>query len=108
MDSPILIDLWTVDPSRREELVGRISEHIRGLTAQRAGFISAEVYESVDGRAVMVSVRMRSVEDRQHLIDSSAAHAAFRELRAIARSHSRLYRLVESFGEPGSQAPAQS
>jgi hypothetical protein len=108
MDSPILIDLWTVDPSRHEELVQRISEHIRSLTAQRAGFISAQVYESVDGRAVMVSVRMRTVEDRQHLIDSPEAHAVFRELRAMARSHSRLYRLVESFGEPDPQAPAPS
>jgi len=100
MDSPILIDVWTVDQSRREELVARISEHIKELTAHRAGFISARVYESVDGRAVMVSVSMRTVEDRQHLIDSSEAHAVFRELRAIARSHARLYRLVETFGEP--------
>jgi hypothetical protein len=108
MDSPILIDVWTVDPSRRDELVGRISEDIRSLTRHRAGFISAEVYESVGGREVMVSVRMRTVEDRQHLIDSPEAHAAFRELRAIARSHSRLYRLVETFGEPDPQAPAPS
>jgi hypothetical protein len=105
MDSPILIDLWTVDPSRREELVRRISENIRTLTEHRSGFISAQIYESVDGRVVMVSVRMRTVEDRQHLIDSSEAHAAFRELRAIARSHSRLYRLIESFGEAEPNAP---
>jgi Antibiotic biosynthesis monooxygenase len=99
MESPILIDLWTVDPARREELVRRISEKIRSLTVERPGFISAQLYESVDGRVVMVSIRMRTVEDRQHLIDSPEAHAAFRELRAIAQSHSRLYRLVESFGE---------
>jgi hypothetical protein len=108
MDSPILIDVWTVDPSRRDELVRRISEHLRSLTTHRAGFVSAQVYESVDGRAVMVSVSMATVEDRQHLIDSPEAHAVFRELRAIARSHSRLYRLVESFGEPDPQAPAPS
>src|SRR5216683_5330446 len=108
MDSPILIDIWTVDPSRHEELVRRISEQLRSLTTQRAGFISAQVYESVSGREVMVSVRMRTVEDRQHLIDSPEAHAAFRELRAIARSHSRLYRLIESLGEPDPQAPAPS
>jgi heme-degrading monooxygenase HmoA len=106
MDSPILIDLWTVDPSRREELVRRIAEHIRSLTAERQGFISAELYESVDGSVVMVSIRMRTVEDRQHLIDSAEAHAAFRELKAIARSHSRLYRLVETFGEPDAPAPS--
>jgi hypothetical protein len=83
-------------------------EHLGSLTAKRSGFISAEVYEGVDGRVVMVSVRMRTVEDRQHLIDSSEAHAAFRELRAIARSHSRLYRLVKRFGESGPEAAAPS
>jgi hypothetical protein len=105
MDSPILIDLWTVDPSRREELVRRISEHIRTLTRDRQGFISARLYESVDGRVVMVSMRMATVEDRQHLIDSPEAHAVFRELRTIASSHSRLYRLVETFGQPDSESP---
>jgi hypothetical protein len=108
MESPILIDLWTIDPSRQQELVQRISELIRSMTTERPGFISAEVYESVDGHVVLVSVRMRSVEDRQKLMDSSAAHAGLRELRAIAKSHARLYRQVESFGAPDSDAPPRS
>jgi hypothetical protein len=99
MESPIVIDLWTVDSSRREELVRRISDHMRNTVIGQPGFMSAELYESVDGGVVMVSVRMRTVEERQHLMDSPEAHKAFRELRAIAHTHSRLYRLVETFGE---------
>jgi hypothetical protein len=98
--SPILIDLWTVDPARRDELVGRISDVIGSMLVEQAGFVAAQIYESVDGGVVMSSVRMRTVEERQQLTDSPEAHKVYRELRAIAHSHSRLYRLVESFGEP--------
>jgi len=100
MESPILIDLWTVDSSRREELVARITTLAQEVMRKRPGFVSAEVHESVDGNVVMVTVRMRTVEDRQALMDSHEVHDALRELRAIARSHARLFRLVESFGEP--------
>jgi hypothetical protein len=100
MESPILIDLWTVDSSRQDELLQRISEHLRDVVTVQPGFVSAHVYHSVDGGAVMVSIRMRTVEERQRLIDSPAVHETFRELRALAHSHVRLYRLVESFGEP--------
>jgi len=44
-------------------------------------------------------VRMRTIKERQELTDSPEAHSLMRELRAIARSHARLFQLVESFGE---------
>jgi hypothetical protein len=47
----------------------------------------------------MVLVRMRTIEERQELTDSPEAHSLMRELRLIARSHVRLFRLVENFGE---------
>jgi len=100
MDSPILIDVWTVDPTRREELVELISENLGNVIAKHAGFVSAQLYESTDGGAVMVTVCMRTVKDRLDLMDSAAVHKTLRELRAIATSHARLYRLLESLGEP--------
>jgi hypothetical protein len=51
---------------------------------------------------VMVSMRMRTVEDRQRLTDSSEVHELLRELRSIAHARARLYKLVETFGEAGS------
>ena|ERR1700678_2471712 len=99
MESPILIDTWTVDPSRKDELVRRISDTVRDVILEQPGFVSAQIYESTEGGVVMLSVRMRTVKERQHLTDSPEAHKALRELRAIAHSHARLYRLVESFGE---------
>jgi hypothetical protein len=99
MESPTIIDVWTVDRSRREELLERVLELLRDVVAKQPGFVAAQVYESTDEGAVMVSVRMRSIKERQELTDSAGMVTALRELRAIAHSQMRLYRLIESFGE---------
>jgi acetolactate synthase regulatory subunit len=99
-ESPVLIDVWTVDPSREPELLDRILEITRDLLVDHPGFVSAQVYESVDHSAVTIRITMRTVKDRQALTDSADVHSALRELRAIAHSDVRLFRLVESFGEP--------
>ena len=99
MESPILIDVWTVDPSQRIELARGISDGVRNVIVGRRGFVSAQLYESSSGDAMMVMVRMRTIKERQELTDSPEAHSLVRELGAIAHSHVRLFRLVESFGE---------
>jgi hypothetical protein len=99
MESPILIDVWTVDPSQQDELARGISDGMRNVIVGRPGFVSAQLYESTNGDAMMVMVRMRTIKERQELTDSPEAHGLMRELRAIARSHVRLFQLVDSFGE---------
>jgi acetolactate synthase regulatory subunit len=98
-ESPVLIDFWTVDPALQPELLERVLEIVRGNLVDHRGFVSAQVYESVDRGAVMIRVEMATVKDRQALTDSPAVHNALRELRAIAHSHARLFRLIERFGE---------
>jgi hypothetical protein len=100
MEPPILMDVWTVDPSRQAELARGISDGVRNVIAGRPGFVSAQLYESTNSDAMMVMVHMRTIKERQELTDSPEAHRLTHELRAIARSHVRLFRLVESFGEP--------
>lgn len=99
MESPILIDVWTVDPSQRVELARGISDGVRNVIVGHRGFVSAQLYESTSGDAMMVMVRMRTIQERQELTDSSEAHSLVRGLGALARSHVRLFRLVENFGE---------
>lgn len=99
MQPPILINVWTVDPSQQAKLAQAISDGVRNVIVGRPGFVSAQVYESPNGDAIMVVVRMRTIKERQELTDSPEAHSLLRELRAIARSHVQLFRLVESFGE---------
>jgi heme-degrading monooxygenase HmoA len=99
VESPILIDVWTVDPSQQSELARRISDGVRNVMVGQPGFVSAQLYESTNGDTIMVMARMRTIKERQELTDSPEAHSLLRELRAIARSHVRLFQLVENFGE---------
>jgi hypothetical protein len=99
VESPILIDVWTVDPSRRGELAHAIADGLRKVIVGRQGFVSAQIYESTMGDSLIVTIRMRTIEERQELMDSPDARRLLRELRTIATSHARLFRLVESFGE---------
>lgn len=98
----MLIDIWTVDPSRRDELVARITSTVRSVVMRQPGFVGAQIYQSVDRGVVLLSVAMRTIEERQHLMDSAEAHGALRELRTIANNHSHLFELVETFGTPAS------
>ena len=100
--SPMLIDIWTVDPSRRDELIAGITSTMQSVVMTQPGFVGAQIYQSVDHGVVLLSVAMRTIQDRQHLMDSAEAHAALRELRTIANSHSHLFELVETFGTPAS------
>ena len=99
MESPTLVDVWTVEPSRRDELRARILAMLGDVVSAQPGFVSARVYESNDQGAVMVSIEMRTIKERQDLTDSAQIQTALRELRGIAHSQVRLYRLVGSFGE---------
>jgi hypothetical protein len=104
MESPILIDVWTVDPSQQGELARGISDGVRNVIAGHRGFVSAQLYEGTNGDTMMVMVRMRTIKERQELTDSPEAHNLMRKLRTIARSHVRLFQLVENFGEPDGSA----
>jgi hypothetical protein len=99
-ESPILIDVWTVEPEQQGELVAAISASLQRFVEGRPGFVSAEIYQSANGHMVLSKVRMRSAPDRQALTDSPEADDVYRELSRIATSHTHVYRLVESFGAP--------
>jgi hypothetical protein len=100
VESPILIDVWTADPSRRGELAELASQCIHDVAAKQPGFLSARIYQSTDGGALLVTVSMRTVKERQELMDLPETHRYTRELRAMAHDHARLFQLVESVGEP--------
>jgi hypothetical protein len=98
MEPSTLIDVWTVDPDRQSELSATLAGDVRRLVQPRPGFVSAEIYESVDGELVVVAIHMRTATDRRELNDSAELQQAYREAREIANSHGHAFRLVDSFG----------
>jgi hypothetical protein len=99
MESVILIDVWKVDPSRRDDLIGLISGGLHRFVAGRRGFVSARICESINGGMVLVDIRMQTASDRRDLIDSTDFRRAQREARRLARDEITYYRLVESLGD---------
>jgi quinol monooxygenase YgiN len=99
-ESPVVIDVWTVDPARRDQLIDLISETINGIGAREPGFVSGEIYESIDGGTLVVIVEMHNAKARQRLMDGTAMVRAYREIRASAESHINLYSRVERVQPP--------
>jgi len=97
-ESPILIDVWTVEAEQQDELVRAIEANVRRLLVDRPGFVSADIYQGAN--RVVLTVRMQSARDRQALTDDPKLQRALRELRRTATSHARVYRLVESLRAP--------
>jgi hypothetical protein len=98
MEPSTLIDVWTVDAERQGELATMLADSIRRDVQRREGFVSAEIYESVDRELVVVAIHMRTAKDRRELNDSAELQQAYRDTRAVARSHAHAFRLAQSFG----------
>ncbi|HXB16673.1 MAG TPA: hypothetical protein VNV44_13140 [Solirubrobacteraceae bacterium] len=96
-ESPILIDLWTVEAERQEELLDAISANVERLLVHRPGFVSADLFQSANRDMVLLKVTMRTAHDRQELTDSPELEAVYRDLRHLARSHTHIYRLARTF-----------
>ena len=96
-ESPILIDLWTVEAERQQELIDAISANIERLLVRRPGFVSAELFQSANRDMVLLRVTMDSAHARQELTDSPELEAVYRDLGHLARSHTHIYRLARSF-----------
>jgi hypothetical protein len=100
MESPTLISVWTFDEERRGEVLAAINELIDDFLSRQPGFLSSRLYESADGNTAVVEVQMRTVAERQAVMETPHMLRAMRELRALAHTHSNLYRLVTSVEAP--------
>jgi hypothetical protein len=98
VESPIVIDVWTVEPEHQDELVAAISANLERLVVGRPGFVSAEIYQSADREMVLLNLNMGSARERQALTDSPELREVYRELHEIATSHKHVSRLVASVG----------
>jgi quinol monooxygenase YgiN len=65
-----LINVFTVDPKNQQRLVAALKEGTEALMSKLAGYISASIHVSKDGRRVINYSQWRSVKDiaamRQH------------------------------------------
>jgi quinol monooxygenase YgiN len=97
------INVFTVDPSKQQELVDLLAHATETSVRDVPGFVSAALHRSVDGGKVTMYSQWRSAEDyqRYQAMRSDAAAAWVARILAIARFEPGTYDVVQVFAGRG-------
>ena len=87
----VLINTFTVDPSKAETLPSALSHATEHGMRQRPGFVSASLHLSRDKRHVTNYAQWRSQADLDAMMSDPAARAHMSESAAIAVSFDPIY-----------------
>jgi hypothetical protein len=100
----ILIDAWTTDVEREQELIDGLLELFERFRSSD-GFVEARILKGSGGTTVLSYLRMRSVTDQQRLDEQPEIQAGLEALRKIAHPHRDLFDLVWVFTPPLDEGP---
>ena len=89
-----LINVFAVEPENQQALVDLLVRATDEVMSKQAGYLSARIHRSFDGRKVTVYARWRSAEDFMALNDNPDAAAHMRRARTLASFEPVLYDLV--------------
>ena len=87
----VLINTFTVDPSKAEALLIALSRATEHGMRQRPGFVSANLHLSHDRRHVANYAQWRSQADLDAMMSDPAARAHVGEAAGIAESFDPIY-----------------
>ena len=87
----VLINTFTVDPARAEDLLNALSQATEHVMRQQPGFISASLHVSRDGTHVANYAQWRSQADLDAMMRDPAAKAHMREAGGMATSFDPIY-----------------
>ena len=87
----VLINTFTVEPSKAQELIAVLSRATQVGMRHRPGFVSANLHISHDKRHVANYVQWRSKGDLDVMMTDPAAQVHMREAAGIATSFSPIY-----------------
>lgn len=92
-----LINTFTVDPAKADELLKILSEATEHGMRQRPGFISANLHVSLDRKHVANYAQWRSKADNDAMMNDPDAQTHMRKAAEIAESFDPIYyELLES------------
>ena len=87
----VLINTFTVDPAKADDLLSVLSEATTHGMRQRPGFISASLHLSRDKRHVTNYAQWRSQADLDAMMSDPAAKSHMEEAAGIAESFEPIY-----------------
>ena len=98
-DVVTLINVFTVEPARQQELVDLLTRATDEIIRHIPGFVSATIHKSLDGVRVTNYAQWRSREDFEAMLRNPAASPHLKEAAALATSFEpHLYQVSEVRG----------
>lgn len=96
VDQPVvtLINVFTVEPERQQELVDLLVDATRKTMSRLHGFVSANIHVSLDGRHVANYAQWTSEADFRAMLSDPEAMVHMQAAAAIARYEPQLYRVA--------------
>ena len=92
-----LINVFTVDPTKQQELIDLLARATEASVRHAPGFISARLHRSLDGMKVTMYAQWRTIEDYQAMRNNPASRGYLQQVLAIARFEPGMYEIVESY-----------
>jgi heme-degrading monooxygenase HmoA len=99
-DQPVvtLINTFTVQPERQDELVRLLVEATELVMRHLPGFVSANIHRGLDGTHVANYAQWRSREDFETMLENAEAREHMGRAAALARFEPLLYEVVDTIG----------
>ena len=96
-DVVILINVFTVEAHRQDELVELLTRATDGNVNTIKGFISATLHKSVDGTKVTMYAQWESKEDYENMRRNATASPFLEEALKFAEFNPGMYTIVDTF-----------
>jgi len=92
-----LINVFTVEPTNQQRLVGLLARATNTSVRHAPGFISSALHRSLDGTKVTMYAQWRNVEDSEAMRRNPAPAPYLQEALTIAKFEPGTYEVVDSF-----------
>jgi quinol monooxygenase YgiN len=102
--SVTVINVFTVEPAKQQELVALLAAATENSVRYAAGFISARLHRSLDGTKVTMYAEWRSIQDYEDMRKDPASMPYLQQALAIATFEPAMYEVVQIFFPPGADA----
>ena len=89
-----LINVFTVDPSKQDELVKVLDDATQNVIKNLPGFVSANIHRGLDGRHVANYAQWESRESMETMLAHPAAQQHLRDAAALAQFEPNLYEVA--------------
>jgi quinol monooxygenase YgiN len=92
-----LINVFTVDPAKQEELIDLLVRATEASVRHAPGFISARLHRSLDGRKVTMYAQWESPDAYQAMREDPGPRPYLERALAIATFEPGVYEVVQTF-----------